>query len=53
MLVLADPRVPKDPAFLNVSVTPEQWVRLLEVLERAHFMDAHRDSLPGHTAGKG
>lgn len=33
-LVLADLRVLKDPAFLSVSMTAEQWVPLLEVPER-------------------
>ena len=33
-LVLADMRVLKDPAFLSVSMTAEQWVPLLEVPER-------------------
>ena len=33
-LVLGDLRVLKDPAFLSVSMTAEQWVPLLQVAER-------------------
>lgn len=33
-LVLADLRVLKDPAFLAVSMTAQQWVPLMEVPER-------------------
>ena len=34
-LVLADLRVLKDPAFLSVSMTADQWVPLLKAAERA------------------
>ena len=33
-LVLGDLRVLKDPAFLAVSMTAQQWVPLLQVPER-------------------
>ena len=34
LLVLADLRVLKDPAFLAVSMTAQQWVPLLEVPQK-------------------
>lgn len=33
-LVMADLRVLKDPAFLSVAMTAEQWVPLLQVPQR-------------------